>query len=66
MGMLELRNKVKNMTDDELRAELVRIRKLDESANYETSKDEIKAWRYQNLISRELFIRGKGENSKND
>lgn len=63
MGILELKNKVKNMTDEELRAEFARIKKLDESANYETSKDKIKALRYHNLVGVELFIR---ENSNND
>lgn len=63
MGTLELKNKVKNMTDEELRAELARLDKLEESANYETSKDKIKALRYYNLVGVELFIR---ENSKND
>lgn len=63
MGTLELKNKVKNMTDEELRTELARLDKLEESANYETFKDKIKAWRYYNLVGVELFIR---ENSKND
>lgn len=64
--ILELVNKVENMTDDELRAEFARINKLDESAHYETSKDESKARRYYNLVGRELLIREKRENSRND
>lgn len=64
--ILELVNKVENMTDDELRAEFARINKLDESANYKTSKDKTKARRYYNLVGRELLIREKRKNSKND
>jgi serine/threonine protein kinase HipA of HipAB toxin-antitoxin module len=64
MGMLELRNKVKNMTDDELRAEFARINKLDESVDYKTSENnKWKARRYYNLVGVELLRR---ENSKND
>lgn len=63
MGTLELKNKVKNMTDEELRAERARLDKLEESVHYETIKDEIKALRYRNLVGVELFKR---KNIKND
>lgn len=63
MGTLELINKVKNMTDEELRAELDRLDKLEESANYETFEDKEKNRRYYNRIGLELRIR---ENAKND